>query len=186
MTNLFLITGTSGAGKSTIIYRLLQDKTLNLVRFVTTTTRAPRPNEENGVDYWFVDKETFLKKVAANDFFEWAHIYGHMSGTDRQEIERLKILNRPIILSIDVQGLKPFKTAFPEAPVIFIDAPVSQLIRRLEDRKTSKEDIEIRTKKIEEEEKFKPTADAVIINEDGKLEETVERVKAEIRGRMKE
>ncbi|MFN7138611.1 MAG: guanylate kinase [Limisphaerales bacterium] len=101
---LFLvISAPSGGGKTTVCHQLLANNK-NITRVVTCTTRPPRPGERDGVDYFFLDAETFLKKVQAGQFLEHATVYGHSYGTLKSEVlEKLRSGN-DVLLSVDVQG----------------------------------------------------------------------------------
>lgn len=175
---LFILTGLSGAGKSTVADALMRDTSLGLNRFVTTTTRAPRPGEQNGVHYWFVTREEFEAKLAQGGFYEDAEVYGNLYGPSKAEMERLMATGRPILLVVDVQGAKTFKTLHPEAQVIFLTASREDLLGRLQARGSATEEVERRMKHIDEELTYEVIADALIENHDGDLVKTVETVKA--------
>lgn len=178
---LFILTGLSGAGKSTVADALMQDASLGLNRFVTTTTRARRPGEENGVHYWFVSKEDFEAKREQGGFYEWAEVYGNLYGPSKEEMTRLMATGQPILLVVDVQGAKTFKTIHPEARVIFLTAAREDLLRRLQSRGSAPEEVEKRMNHINEELQYQEIADALIENQDGDLEKTIEAVKTFIR-----
>lgn len=180
---LFLLTGPSGAGKSTVLDHLLQHPELGLTRFVTTTTRLPRPGEQDGVDYWFVSRETFEKDIADGMFFEWADVYGNYYGSNRKELERLRKKGGPLLMVIEVQGAQTMAKAVPEAVTLFIDAPKAQMVERISVRPMDTAEMQRRIAKMEQEESFRGKAHVVILNENGQLERTVERVIEEIRAR---
>lgn len=100
---VFLITGPSGVGKTTICTKLLENHP-HLKRAITTTSRLPRPNEEEGADYYFVSAETFEQKIAAGEFYEHALVYNEWKGVYRSEIERLLAAGEDVLLNVDVQG----------------------------------------------------------------------------------
>ena len=177
MTQLFIITGASGAGKSSVLKELLQDQHLPLRRFVTTTTREVRPGEKDGKDYWFISKEEFLKAREENQFFEWAQVYGNYYGSSKKEFERLQAQDEPIIMIVDVQGAKRLKEEVPDAIVIFVDAPIDELARRLKERGTSDQDIDKRMDETKEEKLFAKEADYVVQNQRGKLHESIKETK---------
>lgn len=177
MSRLFVLTGPSGAGKSSIAKALYAQPELHIQKFITCTTRSPRPGEVNGKDYWFLTQEDFEKRIAEQDFFEWAQVYGHYYGSSTQEMERVIQGTHPVLVVLDVQGAKTVKKLYPETTVIFLDAPKDSLIHRLEDRGTSMDDLEKRTKKIDEEEQFRDLADFTVQNLDGGLEAAIELVK---------
>ncbi len=181
MTPIFILTGPSGAGKSSVLDRLLKRKALRLKRFVTTTTRPKRIGERHGRDYWFVDEKTFLAERRRGAFYESAQVYGRWYGSHKQEMRRLKALDRPIILILNVDGAKTLKRLEPSSIVIFLDAARGELVRRLKARGTAMNDLKRRIATITKEERFRKKADVLIMNESGDLSRTVARVAALIR-----
>ena len=181
---LFLITGPSGAGKSTVMARLLKFRSLGLQRFITTTTRQPRNGEQHGHDYWFATHEEFERDIKKGNFYEWAEVYGNYYGSNKQEMLRLQQLSQPIAMVVDVQGARTIKKLISDVIIIFIDAPKEHLIDRLKARGSTTQDLESRLKELEQEETFRQEANVVIVNEDGKLNQTVTRVVKEIKKRL--
>ncbi len=177
MPPLFIITGLSGAGKSTIADALMTDPSLSLSRFITTTTRPARVTEENGKHYWFISREEFETKRDQGGFYEFADVYGNLYGPSKDEMQRLSTLNKPILLVVDVQGANTFKQLHPDAHVIFFDAPDADLERRLQERGSTPEEIQKRLAKEKEERTYKHLASIVIENKDGELEESVNTTK---------
>lgn len=172
---IVILTGPSGAGKSTIAKALLERHS-EWVRFITTTTRAPRPGEKSGSAYWFISKEAFTRGIEANQFFEWAEVYNELYGSDKQELERLRKTEKTILLILDVQGAKTVKHLVPEAKTIFIDAPETELEERLRARTGREKNIELRLKKMAEERAFRDQADFTVTNHDDELEHTIQLV----------
>jgi guanylate kinase len=120
--SLFVIAAPSGAGKTTLTrMALAQNKRLALS--ISTTTRAPRPGEEDGVHYHFVSVETFRQMQAAGDFLESAEVHGNFYGTSRQGIETLLAADRDVILEIDWQGAQQVRKVYPESVGVFILPP---------------------------------------------------------------
>jgi guanylate kinase len=128
MSRVFVITGPSGVGKGTLI-RLLRERVPELALSVSATTRAPRPGEEDGVDYHFLTDEAFARKVAAGEFVESAEYSGRRYGTLRSELERHLEAGRPVVLEIEVQGARQVREAMPEAVQIFIEPPDSDALK---------------------------------------------------------
>ena len=144
---LFVISASSGTGKTTLAHELLKDDK-NLVASVSYTTRPPRPKERNGVDYYFVTKKEFLGKRNKNGFLEWANVFGKFYGTPKKEVEEHLKRGRDVLLLIDVQGAKKVKKTRPDAVYIFLAPPSkAELKRRLEKRGTeSRQEINRRYK----------------------------------------
>lgn len=172
---LAILSGPSGVGKSTIIDRLLEDERFALS--VSATTRAPREGEENGIDYWFLSREEFEKRIAEDAFLEYATVHRRdLYGTLRSEVERRTGAGEIVILDIDVQGA----TALADEPgkvSVFIAPPsVETLERRLRDRGT--EDEAAVTRRLEtarEELARQDEYDVVVVNDD--LDACVTRVR---------
>jgi guanylate kinase len=122
MPHVFVITGPSGVGKGTLI-RLLRERIPELALSVSATTRAPRPGEEDGVDYHFLSDDEFAEKVRNGEFVEWAEYSGRRYGTLRSELQRHVDDGRPVVLEIEVQGARQVRETMPEAVQIFIEPP---------------------------------------------------------------
>ncbi|GAB6038347.1 guanylate kinase [Fundidesulfovibrio butyratiphilus] len=117
-----IVAGPSGAGKGTLAKRLRQE--FPEVGFsVSCTTRAPRPAEVNGVDYVFLDRETFEDKIAAGDFVEWAEVHGNLYGTTRRAVLELLDRGHDVLFDIDVQGAKALKTSLGQGLTVFLLPP---------------------------------------------------------------
>ena len=164
--NLFVITAPSGAGKSSLVKALMADDAA-LELSVSHTTRAPRGQEQNGREYYFVSPEAFDSMVQANAFVEWAHVHNHRYGTSRQAIEDKIAAGADIVLEIDYQGALQIKKLFPQAATIFILPPSwDELRARLNKRgEDSAEVIELRLKNAATEMAQVGKFDFVIIND---------------------
>ena len=133
--NLVVVSGPSGAGKTTVTRALVMRTDLALS--VSVTTRRPRPGETEGVDYYFITPEEFKKRVAAGRLIEWAEVFGNCYGTPVEELERARKLGKMLVLEIDVQGGIQIKKKYPEALAILLLAPDDEtLCRRLAGRAT--------------------------------------------------
>jgi guanylate kinase len=131
-----VISGPSGVGKGTVVRALLEARP-NLRFAVSYTTRAPRPNEVDGVHYRFVDEETFDRVAEAGGFLEWAEIFGHRSGTPAVEVEEARAEGADVLLEVDVQGARSVREKVPDAELIFLQPPSeTELERRLRERGT--------------------------------------------------
>ena len=128
MARVFVITGPSGVGKGTLI-RALRGRCPELELAVSATTRAPRPGEEYGVDYHFLDDEEFERLVQEGAFVEHARYSGRRYGTLRSELERRTQEGHPVVLEIEVQGARQVAETMPEAVRIFIAPPSEDALR---------------------------------------------------------
>ena len=164
---LIVISGPSGAGKTTLCSMLLKEFP-NLEFSVSFTTRPPRPGEVNGKDYWFVSKEEFLKRIEEGDFLEWAEVYGNLYGTSKSQIEKALKEGKNLLLVLDTQGALRVKELFPEAVLIFILPPsLEELERRLRKRGADGEEVIARRLKEAEREMEKAELyDFVVVNDD--------------------
>ena len=163
--NLFVVAAPSGAGKSSLVNALLElDSHLTLS--VSHTTRAPRGQEQDGREYWFIDEERFRAMVEHGDFFEWAEVHGHLYGTSRKAIEERLMRCEDVVLEIDWQGALQIKRLFEHAVLIFILPPSwEELHQRLQRRGEDKaETIEQRMANARVEVAHARDFDFVIIN----------------------
>ena len=132
----FILSSPSGGGKTTIA-RLLLERRTDVGYSVSCTTRARRPGETDGKDYFFLSKEEFEAREARNEFAESAEVHGNFYGTLRAEVERVLSSGRHVIMDIDVQGARQFAQAFPESVLVFLLPPSTDvLISRLRARQT--------------------------------------------------
>jgi guanylate kinase len=132
---VFVVTGPSGAGKGTLI-QLVLARFPDLALAVSATTRAQRPGEEDGVQYWFLDRKEFDRRVAAGEFLEWVNYVGNRYGTLNSEIDRLRAAGKAPLLELETDGALRVKGRVPGAVTIFVTAPVDELDRRLRERAT--------------------------------------------------
>ena len=167
---IIIFSAPSGTGKSSVIRELLKQTDLNLAFSISTTSRAPRGSERDGVEYYFVTAERFQEKIKQQAFIEWQEVYaGNYYGTYQSEIDRLSSQGKNIIFDLDVFGGINLKKHFgAQALSIFIQPPTLQeLRRRLEHRNTETvEKIEMRIAKAQYEMEQAIHFDKVIINDD--------------------
>ena len=133
--DLIIISGTTCAGKGTVIKKLLEKRD-DVALSISYTSRDKRANEVDGKDYYFVTKEEFEEKIKNGDFLEYARVqYGAYYGTPKKEVIDLLNSGKDVILEIDVQGAKQIKKIYPETVLIFIMAPsMSEVKKRIKMR----------------------------------------------------
>ena len=178
---LIVISGPSGAGKTTLC-RMLLEKHPELVYSVSATTRRPRGREMEEVDYRFLINKEFRRGIAEGEFAEWAEVHGNLYGTPRNFLEDNLHRGRKVILDIDVQGARQIRENYPEALLLFILPPSLEVLKiRLKERMTEGgKEIEKRISKAEEELKEAESFDYSVVNQDlhktlSEMEEIVEK-----------
>lgn len=165
----------SGAGKTTIARALRAAR--NDVEFsVSATTRAPRPREQDGVDYYFHSEDEFRRMIDAGELLEWAVVHGNLYGTPRRNLEQAAARRHYLILDIDVQGSRLVRNQVPEAVSIFVLPPSGgELARRLIGRRSETPEMQRRRLMAAREELLAATEfDYVIVNDN--LDEAVRTV----------
>ena len=164
--NLYIVSAPSGSGKTTLLQHLL--RSLKDLKFsVSYTTRRPRQGEQNGLDYFFIDRASFLRMVNDGQFLEWAEFNGELYGTGRIFVEEQLEAGKDVILDIDVQGTKQVRSKTPDATAIFILPPsFAELERRLKMRMLEPADVIRRRLEIAKDEiQFYRDYDYIIIND---------------------
>ena len=164
--DLFVMVAPSGAGKTSLVAKLLEREP-NIHLSVSYTTRAPRPGEADGRDYHFVDRAAFEAMIASGDFLEHAEVYGNYYGTSRRWIESKLAEDHDVLLEIDWQGARQVRRIFPHMAGIFILPPsIDELRRRLEGRgKDAPEVIERRMASAREDISHVLEFEYIIVNE---------------------
>ena len=177
MARVFVITGPSGVGKGTLI-RGLMERVPGLELSISATTRAPRPGEHDGVDYHFLTREEFNRKVNEGAFVEHADYAGRSYGTLRSELDRRVRAGAPVVLEIEVQGARQVRAAMPEAVQVFIAPPSLAALRtRLIGRGTDDgAEVERRLAVAEQELTAQPEFAHVVVND--RLDDALERLSA--------
>ena len=177
---LFIVAAPSGAGKTTLVSRLLADDA-NVQHSISYTTRAPRPGERNGREYHFIDVQQFLAMRERGEFAEWAEVHDNFYGTSRVWLEQRMKEGCDMMLEIDWQGAQQMRRQFPEAVGIFILPPsVAELENRLRRRGADSEDvIARRVAGALGEMRHVGEFDFVIINKD--LDVALDELKAAVR-----
>jgi guanylate kinase len=176
---LVIISGPSGVGKDTIIDALRRRSRERDYHYViTATTRPQRPGEVDGVDYQFLDAETFTRLREEGEFLEANEVHGNWYGTPRSQVRAALAEGRDVILKIDVQGAQVVKEKIPEALLIFLVPPsLEDLFQRLRSRATESADaLELRQRNAAIELARQHDYDYVVVNETGQVERTAERI----------
>ena len=160
------MTGPSGAGKGTLIERVLP-RFPELALAVSATTRPQRPGEEDGAHYYFLTREEFDRRIGAGDFLEWVDYVGNRYGTLLSEIDRLRASGNAPLLELETEGALRVKRKIEGAVTIFVTAPVAELERRLRERATESTGeiggrIETAWQQLEQQSEF----DYVVANDD--------------------
>ena len=178
---LIVLSGPSGVGKGTVRRALFQMPNHDLVYSVSMTTRAPRPGEVDGVDYYFVSKETFLERIKQNKFLEWAEFVGNYYGTPRDKVEEQLDQGKEVVLEIEVEGALQVRKQMKDAVFIFLVPPGKMaLYERLKLRGTDTiEMIEKRMKKAESEFLLAHKYDYIVVNDE--VNNAADRIMAIIR-----
>lgn len=172
---LIVVSGFSGAGKGTLMKLLLQTYD-NYALSVSMTTRSPREGEEEGVAYFFTNKEGFEQRIAEDGFIEYANYCGNYYGTPRAYVEEQLEAGKDVILEIEIQGALKVKEKFPESLLLFVTPPnAAELERRLTGRGTeTPEVIKRRLARAYEESEGIEAYDYIVVNDD--LERCVEEI----------
>lgn len=184
-SKIFIISGPSGVGEDSVINGLKKKMKFNRVR--TTVTRKPRIGESQGKPYFFTTVNDFKKMIKADEFIEWAIVYGDYRGATKKEIDRVLKLKNPVLWKVDWQGVRTIQKQIPESVSIFI-VPGSyqeleqRIIQRKKDSLKTIKSREVETKKWLRQTKL---YDYVVVNKQGELEKTIEKVAAIIKKELK-
>lgn len=162
-----MISGPSGAGKGTVVKRVLAQRP-DVHLSVSATTRPARPGERHGVDYTFIPVTEFVAIRDRGDFLESAEVYGNYYGTPRDQVERALAQGRDVICELDIQGAMVVKRARPDALLVFIEPPsLDDLFLRLRGRGTEDRDtMSTRLRAAYDEVKNKTSYDHIVVNDD--------------------
>jgi len=174
---LLVVSGPSGAGKGSISKRIVEEVD-DLVYSISMTTRAPRSDEIDGKNYYFVNHEQFEQTIKENGFLEYAKVYGEYYGTPRAQVMQHLEEGKDVVLEIDIQGAMNIRKSYPKGVLIFILPPsMAELRKRITGRGSeTKSDIELRLGEALKEIAYIDKYDYCVVN--GDLDEAVSRVKA--------
>jgi guanylate kinase len=174
---LIVISGPSGAGKGTICKELL-DRNDDLYISVSATTRNPRDGEIDGVNYYFIDRSEFMKKIEADDFLEYAEVYGNFYGTPKSKVEEMLLSGKNVILEIDIQGALKVKENSKEGIFVFILPPsMEELKQRIIKRGSeTTESLMTRFKSAYQEINYVSKYNYAVVND--QVEEAVKKIEA--------
>jgi len=176
---LVVLSGPSGVGKDAVMGRM-KERGIPLHYTVTATTRPRRPGEVHGRDYFFLSTDEFQRLIAQGELLEWALVYGDYKGIPKEQVRQALARNEDVIMRIDVQGAGTIRRLAPEALLIFLAPPsMDELARRLRQRRTeSQEALERRLEAAREEMRALSIFDYLVVNYEGRLDETVDRILA--------
>jgi len=165
MKRIIVISGPSGSGKTTISKKLLKEIPGSILS-ISATTRKPRKDELENIDYFFVTEDEFKRDISEGKFLEWEKIHGNFYGTYKNTIKEALNNGKIIIMDIDPKGGLNVKKIYPEAVLIFLKTiSREQLIERLKKRNTeTSEDISLRMKRVDEELAISKKYDYIIEN----------------------
>lgn len=176
---LVVISGPSGAGKDSVLAKLKEQK-LPFKFVITATTRSPRPNEQHGIDYFFISKEQFKQMIANDELIEYAIVYEDYKGVPKEQVRIAFQSGMDVIMRVDVQGAARIRQLAPEAVLIFLTTgSEEEMIKRLELRQTENDErmqlrIATARKELERINEF----DYVVVNSDDHLDEAVQSILA--------
>ncbi len=179
---MMIVSGPSGVGKDAVLTRL-RERNYPVHFVVTATTRPMRPTETDGVDYIFLDRDTFREKLDEGGFLESAEVYGNRYGVPRDQVRDALASGMDVIIKIDVQGARTIKTLNPDGVFVFLAPPsMEELERRLLERKSEDlVDLERRLYTARHEMELMPMFDYVVVNENGRIDDTAQALEAIMR-----
>lgn len=174
---LIVISGPSGVGKDSVINRM-KERGLPFRFVITANTRPKRPDEIDGVDYFFVTHKEFEQMIEDGELFEYAVVYEDLKGVPKNQIEDALASGKDVIMRLDVQGAETIRAKCPEALMVFLSTRnENELIARLKTRRTeSEESLTLRIKTAREEFERVDSFDYYVVNEEDKLDETVDTI----------
>ena len=176
---LIVLSGPSGVGKDTMIQKM-KERGLPFHFVVTATTRAPRPEEQHGMDYFFFSKDEFADMIEKDELLEYAIVYNDYKGIPKQQVREALASGKDVMMRIDVQGAATIRKLCPQALLIFLTTQdEDELVSRLTARKSeSPEGLKLRIATARQELKHLDQFDYVVVNPQAHLHETVDTIEA--------
>jgi guanylate kinase len=176
---MVVISGPSGVGKDSVL-RALKKSDLPIYHVVTANTRSPRPDEREGVDYFFVSRDAFEKMIADDELIEYSHVYDDYKGVPKTQIRKAIESGDDVILRLDVQGAEKIKNLYPDAILIFLTpANEEEWFQRLGGRRLSQEkDFNTRVATVKDELIKARNFDYIVINAQNQLQKTISIIEA--------
>jgi guanylate kinase len=176
---LIVISGHSAAGKDSVIQGM-KKRDLPIHFVITATTRKPRENEIDGVDYFFVRDSEFQRMIQEDELIEYAFVYNEFKGVPKEQVDSALASGKDVVMRVDVQGAASLRKRYPDAVLVFLTAQnEAELKKRLVDRKSeSAEALAVRIDKVQEELACVPQFDYLVVNPDNQLEQAVETIAA--------
>ncbi|MEX1071575.1 MAG: guanylate kinase [Anaerolineales bacterium] len=176
---LVVISGPSGVGKDSVLARM-KERGSPFHFVVTATTRPPRSEEKEGVDYIFVARDEFADLIEKGELLEYAIVYGDYKGIPKAQVRKALASGKDVVMRIDVQGAATIRKISPEALLIFLTtSSEEELVQRLENRKTeNNEDLKLRIATARQEFKRINEFDYIVVNSENKLDKTVDKINA--------
>ena len=173
---IFLISSPSGGGEDSVIEGL--KKHIHFNRVITMVTRPKLKGEAQGKPYYFISEKKFKKLIKKNELIEWAIVYGNYRGCTKKEIQQLLKSILPIVWKVDWQGVKTIKKIYPQAVAIFIAPPSYKALKKrlIKRGRDTIEDIKKRETFTHEWLKHKDVYDTIVVNDEGMLEDTINKV----------
>jgi guanylate kinase len=174
---LIVLSGPSGVGKDTVLQRM-KERRLPFHFVVTATTRAARPGEQHGRDYFFISNDEFAEMIEQNELLEYARVYNDYKGIPKQQVRDALASGHDVIMRLDVQGAATVKALAPGAILVFLSpASEDELVLRLRERKTeTPEGLKLRIATARKELDRVREFDYCVTNPDMALEETVDKI----------
>ena len=175
---MVIISGPSGVGKDAVLG--LKKSHFPIYHVITLNTREPRPDEKEGVDYFFVSREEFEKKIANDEMIEYSKVYADYKGVPKSQIRTAMASGKDVILRLDVQGAEKIKKLESSAVLIFlVPSNQEEWIKRLGGRAHRKDkDIQTRIETAKNELHYAKNFDYIVVNAQNKLDETVQKIEA--------